>query len=67
MDGPDLFVASLDGDSLTEIDASAGTLSRSRVLSGPAYGFESPAALTLAGNDLFVANSAGGSVTELLA
>jgi hypothetical protein len=65
MDGPDLFVASLDGDSLTEIDASAGTLSR--LLSGPAYGFESPAALTLAGNDLFVANSAGGSVTELLA
>jgi PQQ-like domain len=70
--GQDLFVASSGGGyhgqgSLTELDAATGALVR--VISGPTYRFDVPVALTLSGNDLFVANSpidhAAGSLTEV--
>lgn len=53
--GPDVFVANQqDGSSgtVTELDASAGALVR--VFSAPAYWFWDPAAIAVAGDDLFV-------------
>jgi hypothetical protein len=49
--------------SLTELNALTGALVG--VVSGPAYGFNGPDAIVLDGDDLFVANNASASVTEL--
>ena len=67
VDGTDLFVANKTDRSVTELDASDGTVRT--VLSGSHYKFVQPSALAVAGPDLFVA-SAGtgggrGSVTEV--
>jgi hypothetical protein len=61
--GSDLFVANGGNNSLTEIDASTGALVR--VVSGPAYQFDEPSAMVRDGNNLFVANQDGSSVTKL--
>jgi len=59
--GDDLFVANLNGKSVTELNASTGALVR--VVSDQ---FGGPYAMAVAGADLFVANHNGtGSVTEL--
>jgi hypothetical protein len=60
-DGPDLFVANADGNSLTELDAQTGALVR--VLAGPQYHLSDPGALAVDGADLFVTGP--GGVTEL--
>jgi len=56
-------VANGGGDSVTVIDALTGT--PLRVISGAAYKFLTPQAMTVARGHLFVANGTGGSVTEL--
>jgi hypothetical protein len=48
--------------SVTEIDVATGV--PVRVLSQANYGFDAPQALVVNGQDVFVANYAGASVTE---
>jgi hypothetical protein len=52
--GPDLFVANEDGNSITELNASTGSLVR--VISASRYRFNGPDAIAPSGPDLFVAN-----------
>jgi hypothetical protein len=59
--GHDLSVAT--GGGVTELDASTGALVR--VISGSSYQFYGAHAMAVSGHDLFVANTAGSSVTEL--
>jgi outer membrane protein assembly factor BamB len=59
-----LWVANLAGNSVTEIDPSAGTWIRT--LSARRYGFNAPIAIASSGSDLFVVNKKG-SVTEIRA
>ena len=61
--GSDLFVADLNGDSVTEVSASTGALVR--VILGSSYKFDNPDALAVSGPDLLVANAKGNSVTEV--
>jgi outer membrane protein assembly factor BamB len=69
--GEDLFVGNNPSNandphgthSVTEINASTGALER--VISGPAYQFNGPDAMTTAGLHLFVANFNSNSLTEL--
>jgi hypothetical protein len=49
--------------SVTELNAADGSLVRT--LSGPRFGFDFPAAITVAGGHVWVANYWGDSVTEL--
>jgi hypothetical protein len=49
--------------SLTEIDARTGRLLRR--ISGARYDFQAPEAISVAGNDLFVADSGANAVTEV--
>jgi hypothetical protein len=56
-------VANEEGNSVTELNASTGALVR--VFSSAAYKFDLPVAMAVAGDDLFVANYKGNSVTEL--
>ena len=63
LSGDDLFVANLYGGSVTELNASTGSLVR--VLAGSPYNFVDPDGMALSGDDLFVANAGDGSVTEL--
>ena len=56
---PDLVAKSNVGNGGTEPKLSV------RVLSAPPYRFNHPGAMALSGNDLFVANDLGNSITEL--
>jgi hypothetical protein len=58
-----LFVTNDPGNSVTEFDTLTGA--RVRVLSGPAYHFDSPRAMAVYGPNLFVANWDSQSVTEV--
>jgi hypothetical protein len=49
--------------SITEIDAATGALLRT--VSGPGFAFDDPAALTVSGPDVFVADKGSNSVTEV--
>jgi hypothetical protein len=60
--GGDLFVAS-SGDSMTKLSVATGRLIS--VLWDPRYQFSGPVAMAVAGDNLFVANFYGESVTEL--
>jgi hypothetical protein len=62
-DGADIFVANSVDGSLTEIDASTGSLVK--VISASRYEFDAPSSVVGVGDELFVANSLGDSVTEL--
>ena len=59
--GSNLFVTNSVSDTVTEVDASTGSLVR--VISGSSYKFDYPVAIAAVGSDLFVANSGGQSVT----
>lgn len=59
----EFFEASPVYSSVTELDARTGRLIG--VLRGPRYGFAGPVALTLVGNEVFVANTVGNSLTVL--
>ena len=61
-DGTHLWVGNLDGNSVTEIDASDGSLVR--VLSASKYSFDQPAAMAFDGTHLWITN-ADDSVTEI--
>lgn len=52
-----------NGDSVTEVNTSDGSLAG--VLSGPSYGFNSPARIAFDGTDMWVTNSGGTSVTKV--
>src|SRR6185437_9202581 len=62
-DGAHVFVANAGNNSVTEVDASNGSLVR--VLSDPGYGFSNPSAMAFDGTHLWVANADGNSVTEI--
>src|SRR6185437_15690031 len=62
-DGSHLFVANTDGNSITEVNASDGSLVR--VIQGPSYAFSQPRAMLLEGGHLWIANWQGNSVTEI--
>jgi DNA-binding beta-propeller fold protein YncE len=62
--GGHLWVTNLAGNSVTEIDPSAGTWIRT--LRASSYGFKAPIAIASSGPDLFVANETG-SLTEIRA
>jgi hypothetical protein len=49
--------------SITEINANTGQLVG--IISGPSFSFDQPVALTVAGTDVFVADQASNSVTEV--
>jgi hypothetical protein len=61
--GGAVWVASPGTDSVTELSAATGALLR--ILSGPRYGFASPAGLAVAGLRLWVSDQAGDEVTAL--
>jgi DNA-binding beta-propeller fold protein YncE len=61
VDGSHLWVVSANGNSVTELNASTGSLVR--VLSGHRYGFDNPIALAVVGKTIWIANGAGNSVT----
>src|SRR6185437_13658599 len=62
-DGTQLWVANTAGNSITEVNASDGSLVR--VISDQAFDFESPDALAFDGSNIWVANERGASVTEI--
>jgi len=62
-DGTHLWVGNLDGNSVTEINASDGSLVR--VLSASKYSFDEPVALAFDGTHVWVSNLDGNSVTEI--
>jgi hypothetical protein len=61
-DGTHIWAANFFGNSVTEINASDGSLVRN--LSGPSYNFQGPVALLFDGSHIWVSN-AGNSVTEI--
>ena len=61
--GNHVWVANFNGNSVTELDATTGTVVRS--LSARRYGFRSPWAITATGNHVSVVSSDGDSVTEI--
>ena len=58
----DVWVANLEGNSVTELSASTGNLVR--VISGSSYGFNRPTAISLGGAHVWVVNPLTFSVTE---
>ena len=58
-----IWVANQDGDSVTELNASDGTLAG--IISGTRYKFNGPSAITSEGTHVWVADRRGDSVTEL--
>jgi DNA-binding beta-propeller fold protein YncE len=61
--GTDVFVANVLGNSVTELNASKGTLVQ--VMSGSSYKFDYPVAVSAYGPYAWVANAQGNSVTEI--
>lgn len=61
--GPHVWITNVGGNSVTELNASNGTLVR--VISGSKYGFDQPTSVAAAGTHIWVVNEAGNSVTEL--
>ena len=61
--GSHLWICNLDGNSITEIDATSGRIVRT--LSSRSYHFDGPIAIATNGRTLWVANSQANSVTEL--
>jgi hypothetical protein len=57
-----VWVANLEGNSVTELSASTGNLVR--VISGSSYGFNRPTAISLGGAHVWVVNPLTFSVTE---
>jgi WD40 repeat protein/6-phosphogluconolactonase (cycloisomerase 2 family) len=63
VDGGHLWVASSTGNSVTEVNASDGSVIR--VLSGGGYQFNTPYAIAVAGGHVWVPNYASHTVTEV--
>jgi DNA-binding beta-propeller fold protein YncE len=59
--GPHLWVVNANGDSVTELNTTTGSLVK--VLSGHTYGFDNPIALAVVGQTIWIANGAGNSIT----
>jgi hypothetical protein len=64
-DGTHLWTANQGGASVTETNASDGSLVR--VISGPQYGFSHPWGVAFDGSHVWITNSTGSSVTEISA
>ena len=60
-----IWIANLDGNSVTEINTSTGGLVK--VISDRKYGFDQPVSLAYDSGSVWVANAAGNSVTEISA
>ena len=64
-DGSHLWITNLLGASVTELNASNGSLVRT--VSGGSYGFNAPSGIAFDGHNLWVADTNGNSATELAA
>ena len=62
-DGTHLWVTNASGNSVTEVNASDGSVVQ--VFNGASYGFNNPQGLAFDGRHLWIANGGGASVTEI--